>query len=128
MQMNYRELTRDELRDIKRLAADMCANFDREYGCHLLEGKCYMCYGVVYVCSALCKYYRCAVLPLNPRLEALFNGENIADHIKRCAVCGKELYAVGNKAKYCQQCAHCVHRRQKTESDRKRRSQRTNRG
>jgi len=128
MKMNLRELTREELRDVKRLATEICANFDREYGCLLLEGKCYMFYGVAYTCSALCKYYRRAVLPTNSRLEALFNGENIADHTKRCTVCGKELYSTGNRAKYCKPCAHRVHRRQKTESDRKRRSQRTNRG
>ena len=89
MQMNFRELTREELRDMKRLAADMCANYDREHGCLLLEGKCYMFYGVAFTCSALCKYYRRAVMPLNPQLLALFSGENIVEHIKRCAVCGK---------------------------------------
>jgi hypothetical protein len=120
--MNFRELTRAELRDVKRLAADMCVNFDREYGCLLLGDKCYMMYGVAYTCSALCKYFRKAVLPLDPRLEALFKGENITEHIKRCVVCGVELFMAGNKAKYCKPCAHRIHRRQKNESDRKRRS------
>ena len=122
MQMNYRELTREELRCIRRLAADMCANFDRQYGCLLLEDRCYMFYGAAYTCSALCRYYRNAVLPTDPKLEALLGGENIAEHIKRCAVCGKELYSTGNRAKYCGLCARRVHRRQKNESDRKRRS------
>jgi hypothetical protein len=122
MQVNFRELTREELRDMKRLAADECANYDRQYGCLLLDGKCYMFYGVAFTCSALCKYYRRAVMPLNPRLVALFNGENIAEHIKCCAVCGKELYSTGNRAKYCEPCGRRVHRRQKNESDRKRRS------
>ena len=118
----FRELTREELRDMKRLAIDMCANYDREYGCLLLEGKCYMFYGVTYTNSALCKYYRQCALPLNPQLEALFNGENIADNTKKCAVCGKQLFMNGNRMKYCRLCAHRVHRRQKNESDRKRRS------
>jgi len=122
MQTNFRELTREELREIRKLATDMCANFDRDYGCLLLDGKCYMFYGVAYTCSGLCKYFRNAVLPLEPRLEALFNGENIAEYIKTCAVCGKELFAGGNRAKYCEPCARRVHRRQKNESDRKRRS------
>ncbi|MCL2154008.1 MAG: hypothetical protein FWH57_13855, partial [Oscillospiraceae bacterium] len=56
------------------------------------------------------------------RLVALFSGENIVEHIKSCAVCGKELYSAGNRAKYCGDCARRVHRRQKNESDRKRRS------
>ena len=120
---SFRELTRDELRDLKRLAADMCANYDRQNGCLLLNEKCYMLYGAIYTCSALCKYFRKAVLPLNSKLEALFSGENIAGQIKRCAVCGKEIYSGGNRAKYCEPCAHRIHRRQKNESDRKRRSQ-----
>ena len=118
---SFRELTRDELRDVRRLAAGMCANFDRQYGCLLLNGKCYMFYGVAYTCSALCKYFREAVLPLDPKLEALFSGGNIMKQIKRCSVCGKEIYAGSNRAKYCDPCARRMHRRQKTESERKRR-------
>ena len=122
MQTNLRELTREEMREMKQLAVDMCANYDGHYKeCLLLDGACYMTYGVAFTCSALCKYFRNAVLPLNPRLEALFNGENIVEHIKRCAVCGTELYSIGNKVKYCQSCARRIHRRQKTESEQKRR-------
>jgi len=122
MQAKHRELSHEELRGMKRLAANMCANFDREYGCLLLGGKCYMSYGVAYTCSALCKYFRKAVLPLDPQLEALFNDGNAAENIKRCDVCGKGLHSAGNRAKYCGPCARRVHRRQKNESDRKRRS------
>jgi len=123
MALNFRELTREELRVMKRLAVDMCANYDGHYDeCLLLDGACYMKYGVAYTCSALCNYFKKAVLPLNQQLEALFNGEGIAGHIKKCAVCGKELFTNGNRAKYCELCARRVHRRQKNESDRKRRS------
>ena len=97
---NFRELTREELREMKRLAADMCANFDREYGCLLLDGKCYMFYGVAYTCSALCKYYRKAILPLNPKLEALFNGQFTDDAVKECAVCGTAYYPSG-RSRFC---------------------------
>ena len=116
-----RELTRAELRDIRRLAADMCANYDKDYGCLLLDGRCYMHYGIAYTNSGLCKYFHNAMLPLNPRLEAVFNGENIAEHIRQCNLCGKELYIDGGKRKYCEPCARRVHRRQKTECERKRR-------
>lgn len=119
---SIRELTRAELRDIRRLAAGMCANYDKDYGCLLLDGRCYMHYGVAYTNSGLCKYFRRAVLPLNPQLEAMFNGENIAEQIKRCEICGGELFAAGNRARYCKPCARRVHRRQKNESDRRRRS------
>jgi len=121
MKMNYRELTRNELHDMRKLATDMCANYDREYGCLLLNDQCYMLYGVAFTNSAMCKYYRNAVLPLNPKLDALFSGANIAEHMKRCAVCGKDIFSLGNRAKYCKPCAYKIHRRQKTESEQKRR-------
>ena len=64
-----RELTREERREIKKLVVSMCANYDRTYGCLPLDyGRCYMidkCWT-----GALCKYFREAVLPLNPALEA----------------------------------------------------------
>ena len=90
--------------------------------CMLLDGDCYMNYGVAYTCSALCNYFKKAVLPLDPQLEVLFTGGDISGHIKKCAICGKKLFAGGNRAKYCEPCARRVHRRQKNESDRKRRS------
>ena len=42
--------------------------------------------------------------------------------LKRCAVCGRVFVPKSNRAKYCPDCAARVHRRQKTESERKRRS------
>jgi hypothetical protein len=117
----FRELTRAELREIRKLAAKECANYDRDYGCLPLDGKCYMSYGVAYTSSKPCIYFRKAVLPLNPTLSALFSGEAVVDHIRRCSVCGKKLYVECGKQKYCPICALRVHRRQKTESERKRR-------
>ena len=118
---NIRELTRAELRDIKKLVVDRCANYDRDYGCLPLDGQCYMFYGVGYTNTGMCKYFRNAVLPLNPQLEAVLNGNYIADNVKKCCICGTGLYAVGNRAKYCESCACRVHRKQKNVSDRKRR-------
>ena len=42
--------------------------------------------------------------------------------LKHCAVCGSVFVPKSNRAKYCPNCAARVHRRQKTESERKRRS------
>ncbi|MBS5118185.1 MAG: cysteine-rich VLP protein [Clostridium sp.] len=42
--------------------------------------------------------------------------------LKRCEVCGGVFVPKSNRAKYCPGCAARVHRRQKTESERKRRS------
>ena len=69
--------------------------------------------------SVCCKWFRWAVLPLDGTLEAeIFRDKDM----KRCAVCGGVFVPKSNRAKYCPDCAARVHRRQKTESERKRRS------
>ena len=69
--------------------------------------------------SVCCKWFRWAVLPLDGTLEAeIFRDKDL----KRCAVCGGVFVPKSNRAKYCPGCAARVHRRQKTESERKRRS------
>ena len=69
--------------------------------------------------SVCCKWFRWAVLPLDGALEAeIFRDKDL----KRCAVCGGVFVPKSNRAKYCPGCAAKVHRRQKTESERKRRS------
>ena len=69
--------------------------------------------------SVCCKWFRWSVLPLDGTLEAeIFRDKEL----KRCAVCGRVFVPKSNRAKYCPDCAARVHRRQKTESERKRRS------
>ena len=69
--------------------------------------------------SVCCKWFRWSVLPLDGTLEAeIFRDKDL----KHCAVCGGVFVPKSNRAKYCPGCAARVHRRQKTESERKRRS------
>ena len=69
--------------------------------------------------SVCCKWFRWAVLPLDGTLEAgIFRDKDL----KRCAVCGAAFVPRSNRGKYCPDGAARVHRRQKTESERKRRS------
>ena len=63
-----RELTREEKRKIRALVTKWCANYDKEYGCLPLECECYM-FGKCWT-GAYCRYFREAVLPLDPALEA----------------------------------------------------------
>ena len=63
-----RELTREEKRAIRALVTKWCANYDRECGCLPLDCECYML-GKCWT-GALCRYFREAVLPLDPALEA----------------------------------------------------------
>ena len=81
-----RELTREERREIKKLVVSMCANYDRTYGCLPLDyGRCYM----VDKCwtGSLYKYFREAVLPLNPALEAALTDTGRSNAEKICPVC-----------------------------------------
>ena len=69
--------------------------------------------------SVCCKWFRWAVLPLDRTLEAEIYRDR---DLKRCAECGGVFVPKSNRGKYCPDCAARVHRRQKTESERKRRS------
>ena len=69
--------------------------------------------------SVCCKWFRWAVLPLAGTLEAEIYRDK---DLKRCTVCGGVFVPKSNRGKYCPDCAARVHRRQKTESERKRRS------
>ena len=61
--------------------------------------------------------------PLERRPDGTLEAEIFRDKdLKRCAVCGGVFVPKSNRAKYCPGCAARVHRRQKTESERKRRS------
>ena len=63
-----RELSRDERKGIRKLVTEMCANYDRDYGCLPLDCECYML-GKWWT-GAYCRYFREAVLPLDPVLMA----------------------------------------------------------
>ena len=69
--------------------------------------------------SVCCKWFRWAVLPLARTLEAEIYRDR---DLKRCAVCGGAFIPKSNRGKYCPDCIARVHRWQKTESERKRRS------
>lgn len=77
-----RELTREERAAIRALVVKWCANYDRDYGCLPLDCECYMlskCWMV-----ALCRYFRVAVLPLAPALEAALSADSAAPAFKTC--------------------------------------------
>ncbi len=68
--------------------------------------------------SLCCTYFQNAVLPLDETLEAEIFQDN---SVKCCTVCGTPFVPQSNRAKYCPDCARAVHRKQKTESETKRR-------
>jgi len=112
-----RELTRDERSAIRKLVVTECANHDKEYGCLILGAACYMqnkCWTGSY-----CKYFRNAVLPLDPVLQAALTGGSLEQ--RPCAVCGKGFPVSGKKVYCSDYCAGKAHRRNKREYMRKKR-------
>ena len=115
-----RELTRHERAAIRKLVIDMCANYDRDYGCLLLDGDCYMFYGVAYTNSGMCNYFRRAVLPTDPVLEAALTGSEIVE-MRPCAFCGG-LFPEKGRQSYCSRnCAGKAQRKQQREYMREKR-------
>ena len=95
-----------------------CCNYEDGNCMPLDDGDTHTCPQMISF-SVCCKWFRQAVLPQDKPLEAeIFRDKDL----KRCAVCGGVFVPKSNRAKYCPGCAARVHRRQKTESERKRRS------
>ena len=107
MSQNNRELTARERRRVRKLVTSLCANYDAEYGCLPLDCGCYM-FGVRNRGSALCRYFREAVLPNEPELQAVFQPAPL----KSCKLCGGKFPAKGRQV-YCpERCAQEARRRQ----------------
>lgn len=121
--MDARELTRDEKKKIRTLVTGMCANYDRESGlCLPLDCACYM----LHKCwtGAYCRYFREAVLPLNPELQAALTTEGISPELRACAVCGKAFLPEGRQAYCSDACKAEGNRRKSRERMRKMREKR----
>lgn len=119
-----RELTRSERAAIRRLVTDLCANYDRHANiCLPLDGPCYMLQK--WWTGNLCKYFRNAVLPTDPALEASITNTVYLANYKECSVCGKAYVPVTSQAYCSDRCR--IQARRKAERERKRRA-RQNRG
>ena len=110
-------LTYQQFRTVQRLVHQCCNN---DYGnCLLLDDGWEPCVCVQSISrSLICKYFRAAALPLDRELEAILLHQR---ECKQCCECGAIFIPGSNRAKYCPDCAVKVHRRQKTESERRRR-------
>lgn len=77
-----RELTREEKKSIRALVTKWCANYDREYGCLPLECECFMlmkCWT-----GPMCRYFRDAVLPIDPALAVQLAQEGPVEELRIC--------------------------------------------
>jgi predicted RNA-binding Zn-ribbon protein involved in translation (DUF1610 family) len=111
-----------QVKRVRALIQKECCNFSSgncvflddgiEHGCPQISAE-----------KVLCEWFRDAILPLDVELQTeIFNrcSKSVSDTLKHCTVCGKPL-AANSKAKYCPKCALKIHRKQKTESQRKKR-------
>ena len=114
-----RELTWTEKTAIRRLVSKWCANYDRDCGCLPLDCECYM-FGKCWT-GAYCRYFREAVLPLDPALEAALLAEGPRPNFKACPVCGRAVAPDGRQTYCSAACAKAAHRRQQREYMRKKR-------
>ena len=106
-------MTYQQFRTVRRLVHECCNNNDEN--CLLLDDCCVQSISR----SLICKYFRAAVLPLDRELEtALLHRKDC----KRCCQCRAMFLPGSNRAKYCPDCAAKVHRQQKAESARRRRT------
>ena len=114
-----RELTRQEKAAIRSLVKRWCANYDKDAGCLPLDCECYML-GKCWT-GAYCRYFREAVLPLDPVLEAALTAEGPAPETRPCPVCGGAVLA-DRRMRYCSPaCAGAALRKQKRDYMRKKR-------
>ena len=112
-----RELTRQEKAAIKKLVIDMCANYDKQYGCLPLDCDCYM-FGKCWT-GNYCKYFQKALLPLEPVLEASLL--SVVVEMRQCAFCGED-FPMNRRQAYCgAACAGKMQRKQQREHMRKKR-------
>ena len=90
--------------------------------CNFLDGECLLLDGACpqYISrSLLCRWFRRAILPQQPKLEqAILSPKKL----RRCEICGTGILVCSGRTKYCPACAKEVHRQQKAKSARKRRS------
>ena len=114
-----RELTRQEKAAIRDLVMKWCANYDKSWGCLPLDCECYML-GKCWT-GAMCRYFREAVLPLDPVLESALAAQGPSPETRPCPVCGQPFLPDGRR-RYCSEaCARAALREQKRAYMRKKR-------
>ena len=105
------KITPQQAKRVNALLRKLCANYDRDVGCLPLDCPCYMlekCWT-----GALCRYFREAVLPNDPVLEASLAAEGPAPETRPCPVCGRAFLPDGRQ-RYCSPaCAGTALREQK---------------
>ena len=104
--MDARELTRVERASIRRLVKKWCANYDPEYGCLPLDCECYMLNK--WWTGSYCRYFREAVLPLDPELERSLSDPGHKAELRTRRICTGGSRARGSARSFWPCCSGCA--------------------
>lgn len=115
-------LTPKQRQKVNALIKRLCANYDNGNCLALDDGEACVCVQSISY-SLLCKYFRKAVLPAEPILEA----DILGTRFERCVSCGAPIIKKGNRKKYCDKCAASAYKKQQAEYARRRRAESKNR-
>lgn len=104
----------EQLKQARKLIRSRCCNYDNG-SCLVLDWSfCNVCPQWISY-SLNCKWFRNAVLPNDPALEASILHTQPK---KRCVICGKPVLSKSHRAKYCPACS--VQERRRRDAQRKR--------
>lgn len=115
-------LTFFDSKKVNALIKNECCNYDAGNCVVLDDGEYHACPQRMEK-KLICKWFKEAVLPLGPVLEAAVLRKE--DPSTRCEICGTVFIPRSNRAKRCPGCSQKVKRKQQREYARKRRSSST---
>ena len=113
-------MTTAQQRDARKIIRRLCSNYCDGNCIRLDKGEEVPCPQMLSA-SVCCRFFR-NVLLKDPEAGALEAGFFSSGTKKHCAICGKEFYSAGNRAKYCADCKAGAQRKQQAEYARRRRA------
>lgn len=118
-------MTAEQSRKANSLIKQSCANYDAALNnCIALDDGTAPGCPQMLTHSLLCKYFKNAVLPAEPGLDAQIRRPR---EVAKCSRCGAPIVKTSNRRKYCDDCAKTVHRKQQAQYAKSRRRESTNR-
>jgi hypothetical protein len=113
-------MTPAQQRDARKIIRRLCSNCVNDNCIRLDQGEEVTCPQMLSA-SVCCRFFR-NVLLKDPEAGTLEAGFFSSGTKKHCAICGKEFYSAGNRAKYCADCKAGAQRKQQAEYARRRRA------
>ena len=113
-------MTPAQQRDARKIIHKLCSNCVNGNCIRLDQGEEVPCPQMLSA-TVCCRFYR-NVLLKDPEAGTLEAGIFSSGTKKHCAICGKEFYSAGNRAKYCADCKTGAQRKQQAEYARRRRA------